>query len=78
MLPILAIPDLDAYRRERSCAPDDRGNLDDLLLALRLALGAEPEVTGVKAAIDLSGIGIAITRLEFVRYTDGRWYFNGF
>jgi hypothetical protein len=72
------IADLDAYRRERSCSPDDRGNLDDVLLALRLALGAEPEIRGVRAVIDLSGIGIAIQRLELVRYLDGRWYFNGF
>ena len=72
------IEDLDAYRRQRACSPDDRGNLDDVLLALRLALGAEPDVHGVRAVIDLSGIGIAIAQLEFVRYTDGRWYFNGF
>ena len=72
------IADLEAYRRERSCAPDDRGNLDDVLLALRLALGAEVEIQGVRAIIDLSGIGIRISRLELVRYVDGRWYFNGF
>ena len=71
-----AIPDLEEYRRQRSCAPDDSGNLDDVLLALRLALGAEPDIRGVRAVIDLSGIGIAITQLELVRYTDGRWYFN--
>ena len=70
------IQDLEAYRKARSCSPDDRGNLDDVLLALRLALGAEPEIRGVRAVIDLSGIGIDITQLELVKYTDGRWYFN--
>jgi hypothetical protein len=72
------IKDLEAYRRERQCTPDNRGNLDDVLLALRLGLGAEPEIRGVRAIIDLSGIGTRIARLELVRYTDGRWYFNGF
>lgn len=70
------IKDLDAYREGRKCPPDDRGNLDDVLLALRLALGAEPSISGVKATIDLSGIGISVTKLELVKYTDGRWYFN--
>jgi hypothetical protein len=70
------IADLEAYRRKRQCSPDDRGNLDEVLLALRLALGAEPEIHGIKATIDLSGIGLTIPKLEFVRYTDGRWYFN--
>jgi hypothetical protein len=70
------IEDLDAYRKRRACSPEDRGNLDDVLLALRLALGAEPVISGVKATIDLSGIGIAVTKLEFVKYIDGRWYFN--
>ncbi len=70
------IKDLDAYRDGRKCPPDDRGNLDDVLLALRLALGAEPSISGVKATIDLSGIGIGVTKLELVKYTDGRWYFN--
>ena len=70
------IPDLEAYRRTRQCSATDRGNLDDVLLALKLALGAQPVVTGVKATIDLSGIGIKISMFEFVRFTDGRWYFN--
>jgi hypothetical protein len=30
----------------------------------------------VKGTIDLSGIGLRITKLEFIRYVDGRWYFN--
>ena len=72
------IADVPAYRRERSCASNDRGNLDDVLLALRLGLGAEIEYQGVRAVIDLSGIGVRINRLELVRYLDGRWYFNGF
>lgn len=70
------ITDLEAYRKGRQCGPDDRGNLDDVLLAMRLALGAQPEITGVKATIDLSGIGLRVTKFEFVRYTDGLWYFN--
>lgn len=70
------IADLEAYRQKRQCSPDDRGNLDEVLLALRLALGGEPEIHGVKATIDLSGIGLSIPKLEFVKYTDGRWYFN--
>jgi hypothetical protein len=70
------IKDLDAYRKGRACSAQDRGNLDDVLMAMRLALGAQPTVSGVKATIDLSGIGLRITKLEFVRYVDGRWYFN--
>lgn len=73
---VAQIADLDAYRQRRQCGPDDRGNLDDVLMAMRLALGAEPEVSGVKATIDLSGIGLHVTKLEFVRYIDGLWYFN--
>jgi len=70
------IQDLDAYRQRRQCAADDRGNLDDVLLALTLGLAAKPEMRGVRAVIDLSGVGLPITSLEFIRYTDGRWYFN--
>jgi hypothetical protein len=70
------IKDLDAYRKQRACSPTDRGNVDEVLLALRLALGAEPVVQGVKATIDLSGIGIRISKFELVKYIDGRWYFN--
>jgi hypothetical protein len=70
------IKDLDAYRKGRACSAKDRGNLDDVLMAMRLALGAQPSVTGVRATIDLSGIGLRITKLEFIRYLDGRWYFN--
>ena len=72
------IKDVDAYRKQRDCSPGDRGNVDEVLLALRLALGAEPVVQGVKATIDLSGIGIRISKFEFVKYIDGRWYFNDF
>jgi len=72
------ITDIDAYRRQRACAPNDRGNLDDVLLALRLGRGADVDYQGVRAVIDLSGIGTRIARLELVKYTDGRWYFNGF
>jgi hypothetical protein len=73
-----AIADIAAYRRERACSPTDRGNLDDVLLALRLGLGARIDYQGVRAVIDLSGIGVKVQRLELVRYVDGRWYFNGF
>ena len=69
------IKDMDAYRKQRDCATN-RGNLDEVVRAMRLALGAEPQVQGIKATIDLSGIGIRITKFEFVKYTDGRWYFN--
>jgi hypothetical protein len=72
------IPDMAAYRKGHQCSDGDRGNLDEVLMAMRLALGAEPDVHGVRAVIDLSGIGIRITQLELVRYTDGRWYFNAF
>ena len=70
------IKDIDAYRKGRACSPQDRGNLDDVLMAMRLALGAQPTVSGVKGTIDLSGIGLRVTKLEFIRYVDGRWYFN--
>lgn len=70
------IEDLDAYRRERACSPEDPGNVEDVILALRMALGAEPDTSGVKAAIDLSDLGLGVARLEFVKYLDGRWYFN--
>lgn len=70
------IKDLEAYRKGRACSAKDRGNLDDVLMAMRLALGAQPTVSGVKATIDLSEIGLRITKLEFIRYIDGRWYFN--
>ena len=72
------IPDLAAYLRERQCSQGDRGNVDEVLEALRLARGAEPEIHGVRAVIDLSGIGIRISHIELVKYTDGRWYFNAF
>ncbi len=71
------IPDLEAYGKGRACSPDDRGNLDTVLLALRLSLGAEPERRGVRAIIDLSNVGLPIAAIELIRYTDGRWYFNG-
>lgn len=70
------IEDLDAYRKARQCSKEDRGNLDDVLMAFRLALGGEPTIDGVKATFDLSGIGLGITKLEFVKYIDGLWYFN--
>jgi len=70
------IADIEAYRERRKCGPADRGNLDDVLIALKLGLAAEPERRGVRAIIDLSGIGLSISSLELVRYIDGRWYFN--
>lgn len=70
------IEDLQAYRQKRSCSPEDPGNVEDVILALRLALGAKPDTSGVRATIDLSGLGLGVTTLEFVKYVDGRWYFN--
>lgn len=70
------IKDLEAYRTARRCSKEDRGNLDDVLMAFRLALGAEPRIDGVKATFDLSGIGLNVTKLELVKYIDGLWYFN--
>ena len=71
------IADIDTYRKGRTCSPDDRGNLDTVLLALRLSLGAHVEYRGVRAIIDLSGIGLSIQTIELIKFTDGRWYFNG-
>jgi len=70
------IKDLEAYRKQRECGPNARANVDEVLLAMRLALRAEPSVQGVKATIDLSGIGLRVTKFEFVKYVDGLWYFN--
>jgi hypothetical protein len=70
------IEDLDAYRLKRQCSREDRGNLEDVKLALRMAVGAVPTIDGVKAKIDLSGIGLQVPRFEFVKYIDGLWYFN--
>jgi hypothetical protein len=41
-----------------------------------MAVGAVPTIDGVKARIDLSGIGLQISRFEFVKCLDGLWYFN--
>lgn len=70
------IKDVDAYRKQHECTLANRANVEEVLLALRLARGAEPVVQGIRATIDLSGIGIRITKFEFVKYIDGRWYFN--
>jgi hypothetical protein len=70
------VKDLDAYRKQHACTDANRANIQEVLLALRLARGAEPVVQGIKATIDLSGIGIRITKFDFVKYIDGRWYFN--
>ena len=71
------IKDVDAYRKSKDCSgAATRANIEEFILAMRLALGAEPVVQGLRATIDLSGIGIRIQKLEFVKYIDGRWYFN--
>jgi hypothetical protein len=71
-----AIADLNAYRQQRRCSPADKGNLEAVLLTLRLARWAEPEYRGVTAVISLEGIGAPIERISLMRYIDGKWYFN--
>jgi len=70
------IEDLEAYRAKRQCSPEDKGNLDEVLLALRLARQGEPEYKGITATISLQGVGLRITEISVMKYTDGRWYFN--
>lgn len=70
------IKDLEAYRAQRQCSPEDKGNLDEVLLALRLALQGEPEYKGILATISLEGVGLKIPAIRLMKYTDGRWYFN--
>jgi hypothetical protein len=72
-----AIPDLDAYRQQRRCSQQDKGNLDEVLLVLRLARWAKPEYRGVTAVINLEGVGLRIEKVTLIRYVDGKWYFNG-
>jgi hypothetical protein len=72
-----AIADLDAYRKQRRCSQQDKGNLDEVLLVLRLARWAKPEYRGVTAVINLEGVGLRIEKVSLIRYVDGKWYFNG-
>jgi hypothetical protein len=71
-----AIADLDAYRKQRRCSQQDKGNLDEVLLVLRLARWAKPEYRGVTAVINLEGVGLRIEKVSLIRYVDGKWYFN--
>lgn len=70
------IENLEAYRAQRQCSPDDKGNLDEVLLALRLARQGEPEYKGITATISLQGVGLRIQEISLMKYLDGRWYFN--
>jgi len=70
------IENLEAYRTERACSPDDKGNIDEVLLALKLARQGEPEYKGITASISLDGVGLKIQEIRLMKYTDGRWYFN--
>ena len=70
------IENLEDYRAQRACSPDDKGNLDDVLLALKLARQGEPEYKGITATISLAGVGLRIQEISLMKYTDGRWYFN--
>jgi hypothetical protein len=70
------IKDLEAYRAQRQCSPEDKGNLDEVLLALKLARQGEPEYKGITATISLQGVGLRIQEISLMKYLDGRWYFN--
>jgi hypothetical protein len=70
------IPDMEEYRTQRHCSPQDKGNLDDVLLALRLARLVEPEYKGITATINLEGVGLKIEKITLMKYLDGRWYFS--
>jgi hypothetical protein len=70
------IPDLDAYQKQRQCSAQDKGNLEDVLLALKMARQGVPEYKGVTATISLEGVGLKIQKITLMKYLDGRWYFN--
>lgn len=70
------IEDVAAYRRQRQCSPDNKGNVEEVLLALKLARRGTPDYKGVTATISLEGIGIRIQKITLMRYLDGKWYFN--
>jgi len=70
------IDDLEAYKQRMVCTPENQRNIDDVILALKMARRAEPQSNGVIAIIDMTGAGTHPERFVLVRYTDGRWYFN--
>ena len=70
------IADLAAYEEQMSCRPENQTNVDDVVLALKLARLAEPVTNGVIATIDMSGAGTRPDQFILLRYTDERWYFN--
>ena len=70
------IADLEAYKIRRHCSPQDKGNLDEVLFALKLARLGEPEYKGITATVSLEGVGLRIEKITLVKYLDGRWYFN--
>ncbi|OFV96226.1 MAG: hypothetical protein A3H28_10165 [Acidobacteria bacterium RIFCSPLOWO2_02_FULL_61_28] len=70
------IKDLEAYKKQRQCSPQDRGNLDEVLTALKLARLAVPEYKGITATLSLEGVGLRVQKFTLVKYLDGKWYFN--
>ena len=70
------IEDLEAYKTKRQCSPQHKDNLDDVLLALKLARLGVPEYKGITATISLEGVGLRIQKFTLMKYLDGRWYFN--
>jgi hypothetical protein len=70
------IQDLEAYKTQRQCSATNKGNLDEALLAMKLALGGVTEHRGITATISLEGVGLKIQKVTLVKYLDGRWYFN--
>src|SRR5262245_59556008 len=65
------IQDLEAYKAQRQCSPEDKGNLEEGLMAMKLARGGVPEYRGVTAVISLEGVGLSIPRITLVKYLDG-------
>lgn len=70
------IPDLVAYSSQRRCSAQNKGNLDEALLAMKLARNGIPEYRGATATISLEGVGLNIQKVTLVKYIDGKWYFN--
>jgi hypothetical protein len=70
------IQDLEAYKAQRQCSAQDKGNVDEALLAMKLARGGLPEYSGITATISLEGAGLKIAKITLIKYVDGRWYFN--
>ena len=70
------IEDLEAYKTKRQCSPQHKDNLDDVLLALKLARLGVPEYKGITATISLEGVGLRIQKFTLMKYLDGRWYFS--